>query len=44
MTLIELSDLIGAIEAYAARYQISLDEVIVMTRATGSAFKSGRRQ
>lgn len=44
MTLCELSDLIGAIEAYAARYQISLDEIITMTRATESAFESGRRQ
>lgn len=45
MELVELSDLIGAIEAYTTKhYNISLDELIKMTRATQSAFKDGSRK
>ncbi len=45
MELIELSDLIGAIEAYTLNhYDIELDDLIKMTRATQSAFKDGERK
>lgn len=45
MALVELSDLIGAIESYTiAKYNIGLDELITMTRATQSAFKDGTRK
>lgn len=44
MELIELSDLIGAIEAYTLNhYDIELDDLIKMTRATQSAFMDGSR-
>ncbi len=42
MALVELCDLIGAIEAYTIKnHNITLDELLVMTRATQSAFKDG---
>jgi hypothetical protein len=45
LELVELTDLIGAIEAYAVNhYDINLDDLIKMTRATQSAFKDGDRQ
>ena len=44
MTLLELSDLIGAIEAYANSYNLSLQDIISMKNATKSAFESGRRR
>lgn len=44
MELVELSDLLGAIEAYTLNhYDIELRGLIVMTRATQSAFKDGSR-
>lgn len=43
MALHELSDLIGAIEAYAARHNISLKSLIAMKEATQRAFKNGDR-
>jgi hypothetical protein len=45
MELVELSDIIGAIELYAShQYNISLEELIVMKNATKSAFQDGDRQ
>lgn len=44
MALIELSDLIGAIEAYAYKnHRVTLDQLIVMKNATERAFTSGHR-
>ena len=44
MALVELSDLIGAIEAYVVRHhKISLDELINMKNATQRAFTNGSR-
>lgn len=43
MTLLELSDLIGAIEAYAINHNMSLEDIIKMKDATKRAFKVGRR-
>ena len=45
LELVELSDLIGAIESYTLNhYDIGLDDLIKMTRATQSAFKDGERK
>lgn len=44
MVLLELSDLIGTIEAYAKKYNISLNDLIIMKNATIRAFKSGKRK
>jgi len=44
MKLLELSDLIGAIEAYTkAKYSITLEDLIKMKNATKSAFEDGSR-
>jgi hypothetical protein len=44
MALLELSDIIGAIEAYASKYNLTLDELIEMKNATKRAFESGKRK
>ena len=46
MTLCELSDLYGAMEAFLERYydDISMDDIKAMSRVTRRAFKSGERQ
>jgi hypothetical protein len=44
LQLVELSDLIGAIDLYAQnKYKIGIFEIIKMTRATQSAFIEGDR-
>lgn len=44
MVLVELSDLILAIEAYSLKkYKMSLKQLIKMSKATKRAFKTGRR-
>lgn len=43
MALIELSDMLGAIEAYAARHNVTLYDLMIMMKATQSAFKDGSR-
>lgn len=43
MALCELSDLIGAIEAYAIRYNVRLEDIIEMKNATQRAFNCGDR-
>ncbi len=45
MELVELSDLLGAIEAYTIKhFNVDLEDLIKMTRATQSAFKDGGRK
>jgi hypothetical protein len=45
MELVELSDLLGAIEAYSVKYySIDLDTLLIMTRATQRSFKLGHRK
>lgn len=43
MVLLELSDLIGAIEGYAKSYNMTLDDVLNMKNATHRAFEDGTR-
>ncbi len=43
MCLMELSDLVGAIEAFANKHNLTLEELITMKNATKRAFESGRR-
>jgi hypothetical protein len=43
MELIELSDLIGSIEAYCKKRNISLNDLLTMKKATESAFIDGSR-
>lgn len=43
MGLFELSDMIGAIESYVKKYNLTLDDIIKMKNATANAFESGRR-
>jgi hypothetical protein len=45
MELVELSDLLGAIEAYTKeRHNIDMVDLLKMTRATQDAFKDGSRK
>jgi hypothetical protein len=45
MALVELSDLIGAIEAYTKKHHnITLDDLNIMKNATKRAFESGERR
>ena len=44
LEICEMCDLIGAIEAYAAKFNISLDDLIKMKDSTKSAFISGDRK
>jgi hypothetical protein len=44
MALVELSDLLGAIEAFSKkRHNLSLTDLLKMTEATKSAFEDGTR-
>ena len=44
MAMVELSDLIGAIEGYAEKhFKISLEDILALKNATQRAFKSGCR-
>ena len=44
LELVELSDLLGAIDAYVRKsYNLTLDDVAVMAEMTSSAFKEGKR-
>lgn len=43
MELVELSDLLGAIDAYVANYNLTIDDLVVMMRTTQRAFKNGGR-
>ncbi len=44
MELIELSDLLGAIEAYVKKYDLTLTDLIAMMEKTKEAFKDGSRK
>jgi len=45
LELVELADLVGAIEAYTRKqYNIALEDIFKMTLATESAFKDGSRK
>lgn len=44
MLLVELSDLIGAVEAVAEKNGSSLDELISMQKITKRVFQSGHRE
>lgn len=44
MALVELSDLLGAIEAYAKTFNMSLNDLLTMKDATKRAFETGRRK
>lgn len=45
MAILELTDLLGAIEAYTSKYyNLSLEDLIKMTRRTQQAFKDGTRK
>ena len=45
MALMELSDMLGAIEAYAVQqHNVSLVELVTMHRATARAFRDGTRK
>lgn len=44
LALIEMSDLIGAIEAYASKYNVTLKELIEMKELTKQAFAEGHRK
>lgn len=43
MTLVELSDLIGAIEGFCKNQNITLEDLITMKNATQRAFEDGTR-
>lgn len=44
MAIIELSDMIGAIEAYVKQFNLTLSDLVVMKNATKSAFEDGTRK
>lgn len=44
MELVELSDLLGAIEAYIKPHDLTLDDLIAMKNVTKRAFDSGHRE
>jgi phosphoribosyl-ATP pyrophosphohydrolase len=45
MVLVEISDLLGAIDSYLQKYHhINIDEALKMTKATQSAFSDGTRK
>jgi len=44
LEICEMCDIIGAIEAYARKYNLLLDDLIKMKKATSGAFKTGKRK
>ncbi len=44
MALQELSDMLGAIEEFAKKYNMTLNDLIKMKEATRRAFESGHRK
>jgi phosphoribosyl-ATP pyrophosphohydrolase len=44
MAICECADIIGAIEAFVAKYNLSLKDLIRMSDATKSAFADGSRK
>lgn len=43
MQLVELSDLLGAIESYAKKFNMSINDLLTMSNVTKQAFRNGRR-
>jgi len=43
LEICELSDMLGAIEAYAAKWNLSLADLEQMQKSTASAFNDGQR-
>lgn len=43
LEICELCDILGAIEAYAKKYNLSIPDLMKMKCATESAFKEGKR-
>lgn len=44
LLLVELSDLLGAIEGYVKKYNLTIEEVMKMSAATRRSFESGERK
>lgn len=44
LQICEMCDLIGAIELYAAKFNLTLDDLIKMKQLTARAFKDGTRK
>lgn len=44
MAIQELSDLLGAIEGYLLKYNLTLEDLIVMKNVTKKVFKEGYRK
>jgi len=44
MLLLELSDMLGAIEDFLKKYNMDIEDLIKMKNATQSAFKDGTRK
>jgi NTP pyrophosphatase (non-canonical NTP hydrolase) len=44
LQLCEMADLIGAVEAYAKKFNITLEDLIKMKNSTKSAFEEGKRK
>ena len=44
LMLCELADLIGAIESFAGKFNMSLEDVLQMKNSTKEAFEEGKRQ
>jgi hypothetical protein len=44
MELVELSDLLGAVELYVKRYNLDMYDLLLMSQATQDAFKDGTRK
>ncbi len=40
----ELSDLVGAIEEYAKKFNLTIDDLVKFSNKTKSAFKEGKRK
>jgi len=44
MLILELSDLIGAIESFCLKYNITMDDLLKMKESTSRAFNDGTRK
>lgn len=44
LILVELSDIIGAIEEYSKKWNITLEDIVNMNKLTKKAFKDGSRK
>ena len=44
MAILELSDMLGAIEGYIGKFNLKLEDIIKMKDATKRAFKNGERK